>query len=131
MAAPAKPRSLFGQQLRAQLERHPNIDSVRRLAHAMAPDRPEHARRMLQKWIAGDAKPTIASRYVVAQALGVDAAVFAEDDEDEDESEMRDLIGALMHQVGVVVDRKVDARFAELQLAESKIVADALREIEA
>jgi hypothetical protein len=112
MAAPAKPRSRFGEQLREQLDRHPRIKSVRQLAREMAPDRPEPMRRMLQKWIAG-VKPTVARRYHVATALGIDASAFSDGaEDDEEEAELNDLIRALMHQVGVVVDRKLEERLS-------------------
>lgn len=93
MAAPAKPRSLFGDQLRQQLDTHQTIRSVRRLSQVMADGQQHKAesyRRLLGKWIAGDSRPTIGSRYLVAQALEVDVAVFADGDDDEEEAELMD-----------------------------------------
>lgn len=84
-----RPRSTFGDQLRAELVRKDM--SIRKLSRLMAPEKPEHARRALAKWISGKTKPSLASRHLVADTLGVDRSVF--DDEDDDEEE--DLYAAL------------------------------------
>lgn len=90
METTPKTRSTFGDQLRAQLERHPKINSARALSRVMSPSHPENARRMLQKWINGEARPTQASRLAVADALGIDPAIFASEDDDEEAAQMRE-----------------------------------------
>lgn len=102
MSVPLKPRSSFGDQLRAQLDRHPTIKSARALSRTMSPARPENARRMLQKWINGEAKPTQASRVAVADALGIDPVTFASEDDEEEAARMREafrLFSELMEHV--------------------------------
>lgn len=81
MATQMRPRSAFGDQLRAELERQ-NL-SIRKLARRMNPDKPEIARRALAKWIAGT-RPSPASRMLVADALGVAASTFEDSDDSED-----------------------------------------------
>jgi transcriptional regulator with XRE-family HTH domain len=76
-----RPRSTFGDQLRAELERQGL--SIRKLARLMNPDKPEIARRSLAKWIAGT-RPSPASRVLVADALGVEVATFEDADDSED-----------------------------------------------
>lgn len=91
MGSAAKSRSLFGNQLHVQLDRHPTIKSVRRLAREMNGSA-DSSRRMLHDWISGKKKPTRASRRIVAEALGVKPSEFASD-EDEEEA---DLLTALI-----------------------------------
>jgi transcriptional regulator with XRE-family HTH domain len=45
---------------------------------------------MLQKWINGEARPTLVSRIAVANALGIDPATFASEDDDEEAAQMRE-----------------------------------------
>jgi hypothetical protein len=63
-------------------------DSIRGLARAMAngdDGRAENYKRSLFKWMAADgARPSPASRALVAHALGVGADELAEDDEESD-----------------------------------------------
>jgi lambda repressor-like predicted transcriptional regulator len=82
VATTTRPRSTFGDQLRAELERQEM--SIRKLARRMNPDNPGIARRSLHKWIAGT-RPSPASRLVVAEALGVEASTtFPDSDDSED-----------------------------------------------
>lgn len=67
--------------------------SIRKLSRLMAPEKPEHARRALAKWISGKTKPSLASRHLVADTLGVDRSVF----DDEDDEEEADLYADLVH----------------------------------
>lgn len=106
MGANGKVRSPFGEKLRAELGRQ-NI-SIRKLARQIDPNHPERARRNLSRWIAGT-RPTQGSRVLVAHALGVDASHFDEED-DEDESEMADLIHALMHRIDRKVEEEIEKR---------------------
>lgn len=76
-----KTRSAFGDTLRQQLEA--TGVSIRKLSRLLASS-PEHAepkRRLLQKYVAGEVTPSEQARIEIAAALGVDAAVFAEDSE--------------------------------------------------
>lgn len=108
MQAAAKTQTRFGRILRVELERHQSINSIRKLGRVIRPDAPETGRRALAKWISGEARPTRSSRLLVATALGLDPAVFSEDDEEED-AEMRDFFQALQQ----MIDRKLDARLKE------------------
>jgi transcriptional regulator with XRE-family HTH domain len=103
MATPTKPRSVFGHQLRVQLDAHPTIKSVRRLARVMNPEHPEPMRRLLSKWIAGDSAPTEESRARAARALGVDPSVFADEDDEEDPAMSLTLDEFLRRRIQVVL----------------------------
>jgi transcriptional regulator with XRE-family HTH domain len=112
MATPEKARTTFGDQLRGQLDQHPRIKSARALSRVMSQDRPENARRMLQKWINGEARPTLASRVAVADALGIDPAAFASEDDDEEAAQMREafrLFTDLMAHLGELNKERVTA----------------------
>lgn len=91
--AATKPRSVFGEQLRRELDRQ-NL-SVNKLAKRIDPQAPEIARRSLTKWIAGKHSPTRASRARVARALGVDPSMFDDGDDEEDEELVRDLLSII------------------------------------
>lgn len=97
---------MFGERLRTELSRQ-NL-SIRKLARRIDPKNPEVARRNLSRWIAGT-KPTGASRALVADALGVDMSYFDEDDE-EDDSEMSDLVRALLNRIDRKVEEELDKR---------------------
>lgn len=107
MAATTRPRSRFGEQLRLELQRQ-NL-SIRKLSRLMDPGKPEVARRSLAKWISGKTTPTLASRYLVADALGVDPAMFEDDDEDKD----ADLYADLFHVVRRLARHEAERTFAE------------------
>lgn len=96
--------TVFGERLRSELDRQGL--SIRKLATRIDPASPGVARRNLHRWIAGT-KPTKGSRALVAHALGVEASHFDEDDEEED-SEMADLVSALLHRI----DRRVEEEVA-------------------
>jgi transcriptional regulator with XRE-family HTH domain len=79
------PQTPFGRRLRAELDRREL--SVRAFARQLRPDRPEDARRNLARWLAAEGRPVNpgpVARREVADALGVDPSVFADDDEEED-----------------------------------------------
>lgn len=62
-------------------------DSLRGLARAMAKGdtvRADTFKRSLFKWIAGEPNPSPESRALVADALGIERADLAEDDEETD-----------------------------------------------
>ena len=108
MSAHAKPRSPFGQRLRLELD-DAGL-SIRELSKRLNQGQPDHARRNLTRWLAnGGNVPTRSNRQAVAVALGLDPSTFDEDDDEED-AELSGLIRALMHQVGVVVDRRLEER---------------------
>lgn len=76
-----KNRSLFGEILRSQLDTQGV--SIRELARRLAADESklENVRRSLMRYIQGEVVPGPDQRVVIAAALGVDPAVFAEDAE--------------------------------------------------
>lgn len=78
------------------------------------PEKIEVAKRSLFKWIAGTTRPSSASRSLVAVAVERDPSVFAEDDDEEEDAEMRDLFRALMTRIDRVVEERVDERLKEL-----------------
>jgi transcriptional regulator with XRE-family HTH domain len=106
MGVSAKPRTAFGEKLRAELTRK-NV-SIRQLSRRLDPNSPEAARRNLTRWIAGT-RPTKTSRVAVAVALDVAPDYFDEDDEEED-SEMADLVRALMHRIDQRVEEGLERR---------------------
>jgi DNA-binding phage protein len=74
----------FGGKLRAHLEEH--HVTRRGLAKQIAEQtgqNPENARRMLYKWIEGGVDPTVESRKVVTDVLGLDEGALDPDDEEE------------------------------------------------
>lgn len=117
----AKTRSHFGHTLRQILDENQAAgrkpDSIRGVARRMAngqPEKIEVAKRSLFKWIAGTTRPSSASRSLVAVAVERDPSVFAEDDDEEEDAEMRDLFRALMTRIDRVVEERVDERLKEL-----------------
>jgi transcriptional regulator with XRE-family HTH domain len=77
-----RPRTRFGDQLRAELDRQQL--SVRKLARLMSPANPEPMRRNLARWIGGYNQPSRIHRVMVADALSVPLETFEEDDEEAD-----------------------------------------------
>ncbi len=106
----AKPRSRFGEQLRHELSQRDL--SIRKLSRRMDAANPDRARRNLTRWITGGTQPLPGNRLLVAEALGVDPAVFSNggEDEDDEESEMADLVHALMRRIDRRVQEEVEAR---------------------
>jgi transcriptional regulator with XRE-family HTH domain len=76
-------RTRFGEQLRKELDTRKL--SVRKLGRMIDPERPESARRNLVRWIGGYNSPSRLNRIAVAEALGVPAEAFLEDDDEEDD----------------------------------------------
>lgn len=74
-----RPRSLFGEILRAELERQ-GI-STRELARRLAdgPEKVENTRRTLIRYMRGEVLPGLQARETIAAALSLDPAVFADD----------------------------------------------------
>jgi hypothetical protein len=117
LSAPAtKPRSAFGDWLRARLDenkaagKHP--DSIRSLARSMAggnSGRADAHKRSLFKWIRG-VRPSDASRYLVAAALDCDISEVPGGEDEDEESEMGDLFRALMHRIDRRIDEQVRSR---------------------
>jgi transcriptional regulator with XRE-family HTH domain len=108
MAQVTRARSVFGDRLRAELERQDL--SIRKLSRRINPAKPEASRRALAKWIAGDVKPTQANRILVADALGVSHDFFDEDDEEE--SEVAEIVQVLMSRIDRVVHEQVTEALA-------------------
>lgn len=101
MATIEKPRSVFGEKLRAELKRQDL--SVRALSKRLDPANSEQARRALAKWIAAKPpSPSKESRRAVAAALGLDPSFFDEDDDEEE----ADLARALLRVVRRVVQHE-------------------------
>lgn len=84
--APTRPRSPFGDRLRAQLDQR-NV-SIRALSRRMNPGNPEVAKRSLLRWISGRVVPSPVSVATIADALGCEMADLSDDDEEADQ-EMR------------------------------------------
>lgn len=85
-------RTKFGDKVRGELDRQ--RISVRKLAKTLDPQRPEVARRNLARWIGGYNSPSRLNRIAVAEALGVPAEAFLEED-DEEADPLVDLMRAL------------------------------------
>lgn len=75
-----RPRSLFGELLRRELETQgvSQRELARRLTTA-DPARLENTRRSLIRYIAGEVVPSETMREAIAQALDIDPTVFADD----------------------------------------------------
>ena len=101
MNAATKPRSLFGDRLRRELDR--TGVSIRGLSRRLDPKNPDAARRNLTRWIGGHNVPTPANRDAVADALGVDRSVFSEDEDEEAE-----LVAALVATVRAVARHEAE-----------------------
>ncbi len=95
----------FASKLRGELDRQGL--GVRTLAKRIDPANPERTRRSLNKWLAGEHRPSAASRLAVAEALGVPSEVFSEDDEED----------ASMPLSAVLFQRAIDAAFRERMTA--------------
>lgn len=80
METQRRPRTQFGEKLRAELDRQQI--SIRKLARVMAPGSPEPMRRNLARWIGGYNQPSRIHRIMVADALGLPLETFTEDDEE-------------------------------------------------
>jgi transcriptional regulator with XRE-family HTH domain len=106
VAATIPPRTNFGQKLRAELDRQQI--SVRKLGRTLDPQRPEVARRNLARWIGGYNQPSRLNRIAVAEALGVPAEAFLEDD-DEEADPLVDLVRALRRVVREEMAREMAA----------------------
>lgn len=76
-------RTKFGDQLRRELDSQRM--SIRQLAKRLDAQRPEVARRNLARWIGGYNQPSRLNRIAVAEALGVPAEAFLEDDDEEED----------------------------------------------
>jgi transcriptional regulator with XRE-family HTH domain len=79
-----KRRSSFGRILRVELDTQGV--SIRELARRLSGDpsdvrKVENARRLLQQYVAGEVSPGEEKRELIAQALSIDPAVFAENAE--------------------------------------------------
>lgn len=78
-AVTRRPRSLFGEILRQELE----IQGVsqRELARRLSDDasKIENTRRSLIRYISGEVMPSPQMRDAIAEALAIDPTVFAED----------------------------------------------------
>lgn len=80
MATVARRRSGFGDILRRELD--DQSVSIRELARRLTigePDRLENVRRSLGRYISGEVAPGTEARESIAEALGVDYEIFAED----------------------------------------------------
>lgn len=78
---PIPVRTAFGQKLRAELDAQRL--SIRKLARTMAPEHPEPMRRNIARWIGGYNQPSRIHRIAIAEALGVPAERFLDDDDEE------------------------------------------------
>lgn len=103
MAANSRPRSLFGEILRRELEAQQvsNRELARRLTTGK-PETLENTRRALIRYIRGEVVPGKQARAQIAAALGVDPAVFADDPtRDRQRKILEDAVGNL---VDVLID---------------------------
>lgn len=107
--ATKRPRTLFGEILRRELESQEV--STRELARRLTagdPDRIENARRTLIRYIRGQVTPGEQAREAIAEALSIDASVFAEGTERREQHDrVRD---ALDYLADVLLDIAVQAR---------------------
>ena len=91
LPAATKPKSIFGHQLRAQLDKQ-NV-SIRELGRRLQAQNPkkwssaENARRSIAKCITGKGATT-ENRRACAVALGLDPSHFGSPDEDDEEAEL-------------------------------------------
>jgi transcriptional regulator with XRE-family HTH domain len=98
-----RPRSLFGEILRRELEAQ-NV-STRELARRLTaanPERIENMRRALIRYIRGEVAPGPDARLAIASALGIDPALFADDPVRERRREI--IEGAVENLVDVLVE---------------------------
>lgn len=117
---PRRPRSLFGEILRRELESQgvSNRELARRLT-ADDPAKLENCRRSLIRYIRGEVMPSETMRDAIAEALDVDPSVFADD---ADRAARRDrVMDALAPLADVLLDIAVEIR--EREAAAAKGVA--------
>jgi transcriptional regulator with XRE-family HTH domain len=82
MAVATKRRSGFGDILRAELDAQDvSIRELARRLTAGQDDRLESCRRTLMRYVSGDVAPGMLARTAIANALGIDKSVFAEERE--------------------------------------------------
>lgn len=89
-----KPRSPFGNLLRAALdETHVSVKELSRRI-AKTPGQAEAKRRLLQKYVTGEVSPGAHARNEIADALQIDRERFAEDKEHD--ARRRQILNALV-----------------------------------